>query len=146
MGAGAPASAGFARPGPRPEIRKEIPSSPRRCCPPPPRQARATGTGSAAAPSTPSRPSAAAFFDQHQSERQAENRANRAQAVIELALADPDSLYRRQRGLREPRDTIPLPTALAAWSPPPATTGVPAFSPVTSDTSREISPVTSGDS
>ena len=40
-------------------------------------------------------PFGCAFFDQHQSERQAENRANRAQAVIELALADPDSLYRR---------------------------------------------------
>ena len=29
-----------------------------------------------------------------------------------------------------PGDTTPTPTAFAAWSPPPATTGVPARNPV----------------
>ena len=31
-----------------------------------------------------------------------------------------------------PGSTMPLPTALAAWSPPPPTTGVPAARPVSS--------------
>ena len=45
-----------------------------------------------------------------------------------------------------PASTAPTPTACAAWSPPPATTGVPAFKPVASAASAEISPVTSGPS
>ena len=45
-----------------------------------------------------------------------------------------------------PSSTMPLPTALDAWSPPPPTTGVPAFSPVSAATSAVIVPVTSLDS
>ncbi len=48
--------------------------------------------------------------------------------------------------LTAPGRTMPMPTAPAAWSPPPATTGVPAVSPVASAPSRETCPVTSGDS
>ena len=40
----------------------------------------------------------------------------------------------------------PTPTALAAWSPPPATTGVPARSPVAAAASAVTVPVTSGPS
>jgi len=45
-----------------------------------------------------------------------------------------------------PGRTIPLPTALEAWSPPPPTTGVPALSPVRAAVSGVIWPVISGDS
>ena len=41
---------------------------------------------------------------------------------------------------------MPLPTALAAWSPPPPTTGVPAARPVNAATSAVMVPVTSLDS
>ena len=36
-----------------------------------------------------------------------------------------------------PGSTIPLPTALAAWSPPPPTTGVPSVRPVSSAARRD---------
>ena len=39
-----------------------------------------------------------------------------------------------------PSSTMPLPTALAAWSPPPPTTGVPAARPVASAACAEIMP------
>ena len=42
--------------------------------------------------------------------------------------------------------TTPTPTALAAWSPPPATTGVPARSPVAAAADTDTAPVTSGPS
>ena len=48
--------------------------------------------------------------------------------------------------LTAPARTMPLPTALAAWSPPPPTTGVPAVRPVAAAPSVETLPVTSGDS
>ncbi len=40
-------------------------------------------------------PFGCAFFDQHQSDRQARNRAEKGLAAILVALADPGSLYRR---------------------------------------------------
>ena len=45
-----------------------------------------------------------------------------------------------------PGTTAPTPTALADWSPPPATTGVPASSPVAAAASAETVPVTTGPS
>ena len=48
--------------------------------------------------------------------------------------------------LTAPGRTMPMPTAPAAWSPPPATTGVPGASPVAAAPSAETLPVTSGDS
>jgi hypothetical protein len=45
-----------------------------------------------------------------------------------------------------PGTTAPTPTALAAWSPPPATTGVPARSPVAAAAAAEIAPVATGPS
>ena len=45
-----------------------------------------------------------------------------------------------------PGSTTPTPTALADWSPPPATTGVPARRPVAAAASAVIAPVTSGPS
>ena len=45
-----------------------------------------------------------------------------------------------------PGETTPTPTALAAWSPPPATTGVPARNPVAAAASALTTPVTSGPS
>ena len=45
-----------------------------------------------------------------------------------------------------PATTAPAPTALAAWSPPPATTGVPGRRPVSSAAPAETSPVISGPS
>ena len=45
-----------------------------------------------------------------------------------------------------PGSTAPTPTALAAWSPPPATTGVPARSPVAAAAPAVTTPVTSGPS
>ena len=48
--------------------------------------------------------------------------------------------------LTAPARTMPMPTAPAAWSPPPATTGVPTLSPVASAPSGETLPVTIGDS
>src|SRR5690242_12072952 len=45
-----------------------------------------------------------------------------------------------------PDSTIPLPTAPAAWSPPPPTTGVPSASPVARAAEAEIRPLTSADS
>ncbi len=45
-----------------------------------------------------------------------------------------------------PGRTAPTPTALAAWSPPPATTGVPARSPVAAAAAGLITPVTWGPS
>ncbi len=45
-----------------------------------------------------------------------------------------------------PGSTAPTPTALAAWSPPPATTGVPGRRPVAAAASSEIAPVTVGPS
>ena len=41
-----------------------------------------------------------------------------------------DARTSRARGPSSPAPTTPTPTALAAWSPPPATTGVPARRPV----------------
>ena len=37
-----------------------------------------------------------------------------------------------------PASTMPLPTALAAWSPPPPTTGVPAARPVSAATCGDL--------
>ena len=48
--------------------------------------------------------------------------------------------------LTVPGRTTPIPTAPAAWSPPPATTAVPAASPVASAASAVTRPVTSGPS
>ena len=45
-----------------------------------------------------------------------------------------------------PGSTAPTPTAFAAWSPPPATTGVPARRPVAAAASAVSVPVTSGPS
>ena len=45
-----------------------------------------------------------------------------------------------------PGSTAPAPTAPAAWSPPPATTGVPARRPVAAAASAVTVPVTSGPS
>ena len=45
-----------------------------------------------------------------------------------------------------PGSTAPTPTALAAWSPPPATTGVPARRPVAAAAAAVTAPVTSGPS
>ena len=45
-----------------------------------------------------------------------------------------------------PGSTMPLPTALEAWSPPPPTTGVPAARPVSAAASALTTPVTSFDS
>ena len=45
-----------------------------------------------------------------------------------------------------PGDTTPTPTALAAWSPPPATTGVPARRPVAAAAWSLTAPVTCGPS
>ena len=45
-----------------------------------------------------------------------------------------------------PDETAPTPTALADWSPPPATTGVPARSPVAAAAAAVMVPVTSGPS
>src|SRR3954468_15133428 len=45
-----------------------------------------------------------------------------------------------------PGATTPVPTAFAAWSPPPATTGVPARRPVASAAASPTTPVTSGPS
>ena len=45
-----------------------------------------------------------------------------------------------------PGATTPTPTALAAWSPPPATTGVPARRPVASAAAAVTLPVTTGPS
>ena len=45
-----------------------------------------------------------------------------------------------------PGTTAPTPTALAAWSPPPAITGVPARRPVASAPIAETAPVTAGPS
>ncbi len=45
-----------------------------------------------------------------------------------------------------PGTTAPTPTAFAAWSPPPAMTGVPARSPVAAAAPVETTPVTSGPS
>ncbi len=42
-----------------------------------------------------------------------------------------------------PGSRAPVPTAVAAWSPPPATTGVPAIRPVASAASCVTVPVTS---
>ncbi len=41
---------------------------------------------------------------------------------------------------------MPLPTALAAWSPAPPTTGVPSFKPVAFAAAADTVPVTSVDS
>ena len=48
--------------------------------------------------------------------------------------------------LTRPAWTMPMPTAPAAWSPPPATTGVPARRPVCAAPSALTWPVTAGDS
>ena len=45
-----------------------------------------------------------------------------------------------------PGETTPVPTAFAAWSPPPATTGVPARRPVAAAAASLTTPVTSGPS
>ena len=45
-----------------------------------------------------------------------------------------------------PASTMPLPTALAAWSPPPPATGVPSASPVSAAARGVMVPVTSLDS
>ena len=45
-----------------------------------------------------------------------------------------------------PASVAPTPTAFAAWSPPPATTGVPARRPVAAAASRVDEPVTCGPS
>ena len=45
-----------------------------------------------------------------------------------------------------PRLTIPFPTAPAAWSPPPPTTGTPAFSPNNLADASLKRPLTSSDS
>jgi hypothetical protein len=45
-----------------------------------------------------------------------------------------------------PGSTAPIATAAAAWSPPPATIGVPARRPVAAAASSETTPVTSGPS
>ncbi len=45
-----------------------------------------------------------------------------------------------------PGSTMPVPTPLAAWSPPPPTTGSPTGRPVASATSAVTRPVISGDS
>ena len=45
-----------------------------------------------------------------------------------------------------PASTAPVPTAFAAWSPPPATTGVPARSPVAAAAVAPTVPVTTGPS
>ena len=45
-----------------------------------------------------------------------------------------------------PGTTEPTPTAAAAWSPPPAITGVPARSPVAEAAASVIAPVTLGPS
>ena len=45
-----------------------------------------------------------------------------------------------------PGATAPTPTPLADWSPPPATTGVPARSPVSAAAASVTRPVTSGPS
>ena len=43
-----------------------------------------------------------------------------------------------------PACTMPFPTPPAAWSPPPPTTGVPAFSPVSAAASAEIAVLATG--
>ncbi len=48
--------------------------------------------------------------------------------------------------LTAPARTMPMPTAPAAWSPPPATMGVPALRPVASAPLSDTLPVTIGDS
>ena len=50
----------------------------------------------------------------------------------------------RATGPSCPATTTPTPTALAAWSPPPATTGVPARSPVAAAARSVTAPVTCG--
>ena len=45
-----------------------------------------------------------------------------------------------------PSSTMPLPTALEAWSPPPPTTGVPGARPVSPATLAAMQPLTSHDS
>ena len=52
----------------------------------------------------------------------------------------------RATGPSCPGATTPTPTAFAAWSPPPATTGVPARSPVAAAAAAVTAPVTSGPS
>ncbi len=49
----------------------------------------------------------------------------------------------RATAMRRPAPTEPTPTAAAAWSPPPAITGVPARSPVAAAAASVIAPVTS---
>ena len=61
--------------------------------------------------------------------------AERVDAAVRARTAAGRSRRRRRRTSRatapsSPATTTPTPTALAAWSPPPATTGVPARSPV----------------
>ena len=48
--------------------------------------------------------------------------------------------------LTAPGRTIPMPTAPADWSPPPATTGVPAVRPTSAAAAGESRPVISGPS
>ena len=48
--------------------------------------------------------------------------------------------------LTAPGRTIPMPTAPADWSPPPATTGVPAARPTSAAAAGESRPVVSGPS
>ena len=48
--------------------------------------------------------------------------------------------------LTAPGRTMPMPTAPAAWSPPPATTGMPARRPVAAAPSGDTLLVISGDS
>ena len=67
--------------------------------------------------------------------------SNRGRSVVANTTPDVPS-----DSATRPGTTAPTPTAFAAWSPPPAMTGVPARSPVAAAASAVTMPVTSGPS